>query len=78
MYLSCTEISVIWVYFTCFTISRSPGLCLQSYHVVYHIFLSLHDTYTINMYCDYAGSVYGTTPVCKQKSLHIHSYSSLN
>ena len=41
----------------------------------YFILLSLHNTYTIIMYCDYAGSVYGTTSICKQKSLH--SYTQL-
>ena len=70
MYLSCTKVSVIWAYFTCFTISRSPGLCLQSYHVVHRV-ITFFKAYTMNMCCDYAGSVYGTTPVCKQKSLHI-------
>ena len=77
MCLSCTKVSVKWAYFTYFTISVPLGYVYKvtmQYTELFHSF-KLTYTYTINMYCDYAGSVYGTTPICKQKSLH--SYTQL-
>ena len=72
MYLSCTKVSVIQAYFTYFTFPWVVFTKLPCSVQSYHIFLSLHDTYTIIMYCDYAGSVYGTTPVCN-KRVHIYT-----